>query len=50
MRLAVHSGIGDLSARLTAYRGEQASCAHAGAIVPMTARGDQGISGFAVMN
>ena len=39
MRLAVHAGIGDLSARLTAYRGEQAGCTHAEAFVPIPARG-----------
>ena len=39
MRLALHVGIGDMSARLTAYRGEQVGCAHAEAFVPMAARG-----------
>jgi hypothetical protein len=39
LRLAVHAGIGDLSARLSAYRGEQVGCAHAEAFVPMAARG-----------
>lgn len=39
MRLALNIGIGDMSARLTAYRGEQVGCAHAEAFVPMAARG-----------
>jgi LmbE family N-acetylglucosaminyl deacetylase len=39
MRLALGYGIGEMSARLSAYRGEQAGCAYAEAFVPMPARG-----------
>jgi LmbE family N-acetylglucosaminyl deacetylase len=39
MRLAVNTGVGEMSARLTAFRGEQVGCAHAEAFVPMPARG-----------
>jgi hypothetical protein len=39
MRLALNAGIGDMSARLTAYRGEQVGCEHAEAFAPMAARG-----------
>jgi LmbE family N-acetylglucosaminyl deacetylase len=39
MRLAVNAGLGDLSARLSAFRGEQVGCAHAEAFAPMPARG-----------
>jgi LmbE family N-acetylglucosaminyl deacetylase len=39
MRLAVNTGVGEMSARLTAFRGEQVGCAYAEAFVPMAARG-----------
>jgi len=39
MRLALNAGLGELSARLSAFRGEQVGCAHAEAFVPMPARG-----------
>jgi hypothetical protein len=39
MRLALGYGIGEMSARLSALRGEQAGCTYAEAFVPMPARG-----------
>lgn len=39
MRLALGYGLGEMSARISAFRGEQASCAYAEAFVPMAARG-----------
>ncbi len=39
MSQATDSGLGELSARLDAYRGEQVGCAFAEAFVPMPARG-----------
>lgn len=39
MRLTVNAGLGELSARLSAFRGEQVGCTHAEAFVPMPARG-----------
>jgi hypothetical protein len=47
MRRATGSGLGELSARLDAYRGEQVGCAYAEAFVPMPARG--AIKPFAVL-
>jgi LmbE family N-acetylglucosaminyl deacetylase len=39
MRMALGYGIGEMSARLSAFRGEQAGCTYAEAFVPMPARG-----------
>lgn len=39
MRLALGYGLGEMSARISAIRGEQAGCAYAEAFVPMPARG-----------
>jgi len=39
IRKALGTGLGDLSARLSAFRGGQVGCEHAEAFVPMPARG-----------
>ncbi len=39
MRAALGSGIGEMTGRLQAYRGEQVGCRYAEAFVPMQARG-----------
>ena len=39
MLLALGYGLGEMSARLSGFRGEQAGCAYAEAFVPMPARG-----------
>lgn len=39
LRRGVGSGLGELSAHLDAYRGDQVGCAYAEAFVPMAARG-----------
>ncbi|MEQ1843305.1 MAG: hypothetical protein ABL994_23110, partial [Verrucomicrobiales bacterium] len=39
MRQALGTGLGDLSARLSSFRGEQVGCEHAEAFLPMPARG-----------
>ena len=39
MRLSVNAGLGEMSACLSAFRGEQVGCAHAEAFIPMPARG-----------
>ncbi len=39
IRQALGTGLGELSSRLSAYRGEQVGCEHAESFIPMPARG-----------